>query len=159
MSRGRPTPKTESKIDTDRASKKGPITVFLKSAKLKSCSFSLPKKLDGSRPRHFSIGGVNCQKPNFEKILPPLPLGVVVGVGPPLLGKLEHTLAKPFFGSKSVRLQHFWIWIGGIDSPRCPRFADMGPRAVRGQIPGFWVGGGGPMYAIVYPARHGAFCR
>ena len=63
-----------------------------------------------------------------------------------LFGRVvEHTWAKPFFGSKSVRLQHFWIWIGGIDSPRCPRFADMGPRAVRGQIPGFGVGGvGGP---------------
>ena len=29
-----------------------------------------------------------------------------------LNSKLEHTWAKPFFGSKSVRLQHFWIWIG-----------------------------------------------
>ena len=43
----------------DRASKKGPITVFLKSAKMKICSFSLPKKLDRSRPRHSSIWGVN----------------------------------------------------------------------------------------------------
>ena len=38
---------------------KGPITLFLKSAKMKKCSFSQPKKLDRSRQGHSPIWRVN----------------------------------------------------------------------------------------------------
>ena len=44
------------------------------------------------------------------------PNQVIWGVGP-LLGKLEHTWAKPFFGQKSVRLQRISMKLGGFNPP------------------------------------------
>merc|ERR1711972_1117383 len=70
-----------------------------------------------------------------------------------LLGKLEHTWAKPFFGQISVRLQRISMKLGGIFSPRCARGPGVGPGAGGGpKIEFLSWGGGGPMYAIVYPA-------
>ena len=46
----------------DRASKQGPITVFLKTAKTEKCSFSLRIVSPYSRARYSSIWGVNGPK-------------------------------------------------------------------------------------------------
>ena len=56
----------------DRASKKGPITVFLKSAKTKNCSFSRPTQRPWSRGRPRPNSGVNEPKtPNLKIVVSP----------------------------------------------------------------------------------------
>ena len=70
-----------------------------------------------------------------------------------LLGKLEHTWAKPRYGRKSVRFRSPDLPPGRIFMKRTRGIRCLGSRGRWEPNLGIlsW-GGGGPMYAIVYPA-------
>ena len=83
-----------------------------------------------------------------------------LGPGPgPWLGKLEHTFAKPRYGRKSVRFRSPDPSPGRIFMKRTRGIRFFGSR---GRWEPNWGilswGGGGPMYAIVYP-EHSPLAR